>query len=65
MTLTKTQAILICLSPFLIFYLFGSFIGKQFNPFEWKEVGRFTYIILSTAFAGLCIAFVSIECKIK
>lgn len=65
MTLTKTQAILICLSPFLIFYLFGSFIGKQFNPFEWKEVGRFIYITLSTAFAGLCIAFVSIECKIK
>ena len=65
MTLTKTQAILICLSPFLIFYLFGSFIGKQFNPFEWEEFGRFVYIVLSTAFTGLCIAFVSTECKIK
>lgn len=65
MTLTKTQAILICLSPFLIFYLFGSFIGKQFNPFQWDEFGRLAYILFSVAFTGLCIAFVSTECKIK
>jgi len=63
--LTKTQVIIICLSPFLIFYLFASFVGKQFNPFQWEEVGRLTYIAISTAFAGLCAMFISMECKIK
>lgn len=65
MTLTKTQAILICLSPFLIIYLFGSFIGKQFNPFQWDEFGRLAYILFSVAFTVICTIYILSECKIK
>ena len=64
--MTKSTLFLLAISPFILFYMVGAFIGLQFNPIKWEEGSRFVYVLLSLGFnLGLGLSVYLNDVKIK